>query len=301
MKLKTNIFTVSLIAVSVGLGAADFARAEIASKAYADSKAALQGTGAVQIANVDANGQYVRSGTAVGSLATKAELQAIELTPGPKGDDGADGADGAPGAAATITVGTVTTGAAGANATVTNAGTANAATFNFTIPRGADGAPGADGAKGDKGDTGSVAGVTSGAEVAGQYVSGVALNETTKNLEITRAELPAAPTSMALTKAADGTATTLGVLTSESTATSAMKQKTLTAGTNVTITGTADKITIAATDTNTTVLGTAATTGTGNVVTGITTSGNVVTAQKANVTIPVGSATGTTYANIWVE
>lgn len=54
-------------------------------------------------------------------------------------------------------------------------------------------------------------------------------------------------------------------------------------------------------DTNTTVLGTAATSGTGPVVTGITTSGNVVTAVKGNVQIPIGSATGATYATIWVE
>lgn len=48
----------------------------------------------------------------------------------PPGDDGA---------AATITVGTVTTGAPGSSATVTNAGTASAAIFNFSIPQGASG------------------------------------------------------------------------------------------------------------------------------------------------------------------
>ena len=49
--------------------------------------------------------------------------------------------DGEDGDAATVTVGTVTTGAAGSNATVTNSGTPQAAVFNFSIPRGADGDP----------------------------------------------------------------------------------------------------------------------------------------------------------------
>lgn len=52
------------------------------------------------------------------------------------------GAKGDPGAAATISVGTVTTGAAGSNAQVTNVGTASAAKFNFTLPRGATGQTG---------------------------------------------------------------------------------------------------------------------------------------------------------------
>lgn len=50
---------------------------------------------------------------------------------------------GDPGNAATISVGTVTTGAAGTNAQVTNVGTASAAKFNFTLPRGATGQTGA--------------------------------------------------------------------------------------------------------------------------------------------------------------
>ena len=52
---------------------------------------------------------------------------------GPKGD------------AATIGVGTVSTGEPGTSVEVTNSGTSSAATFNFTIPRGATGAPGAPG------------------------------------------------------------------------------------------------------------------------------------------------------------
>ena len=55
---------------------------------------------------------------------------------GLKGDKGDTGDTGTSGAAATVTVGSVTTGAPGSNATVVNAGTASAAVFNFTIPRG---------------------------------------------------------------------------------------------------------------------------------------------------------------------
>ena len=58
------------------------------------------------------------------------------------GSKGSDGYVGADGKAATIEVGSVTTGAAGSNASVTNAGTANAAKLNFTIPRGQTGEQG---------------------------------------------------------------------------------------------------------------------------------------------------------------
>lgn len=58
---------------------------------------------------------------------------------GPKGDTGAQGD---PGTAATVQVGTVSTGEAGSQASVTNAGNENAAVFNFTIPRGAQGVAG---------------------------------------------------------------------------------------------------------------------------------------------------------------
>lgn len=54
-----------------------------------------------------------------------------------------NGEDGDNGAAATLAVGTVTTGAPGTDAIVTNVGTANAAIFDITIPRGATGAAGA--------------------------------------------------------------------------------------------------------------------------------------------------------------
>lgn len=57
----------------------------------------------------------------------------------PKGDKGDPGSAGTPGAAATIAVGTTTTLPAGSSATVTNTGSSSAATFNFGIPKGADG------------------------------------------------------------------------------------------------------------------------------------------------------------------
>jgi hypothetical protein len=64
------------------------------------------------------------------------------------------GEKGATGNAATIAVGTVTTGAAGSSASVTNSGSAYAATFDFTIPQGDKGDTGETGPQGPKGDTG---------------------------------------------------------------------------------------------------------------------------------------------------
>ena len=68
------------------------------------------------------------------------------------GGSDSGGGGGTPGQAATIQVGSTTTGEPGTQAQVTNSGTANAAVFDFVIPRGADGAdggaPGADGAPG---------------------------------------------------------------------------------------------------------------------------------------------------------
>ena len=65
------------------------------------------------------------------------------------------GEKGATGNAATIAVGTVTTGAAGSSASVTNSGSAYAATFDFTIPKGDKGETGETGPQGPKGDTGA--------------------------------------------------------------------------------------------------------------------------------------------------
>lgn len=60
----------------------------------------------------------------------------------PKGHDGTNGIDGTDGTAATIAIGTVTTGEPGSSASVVNSGTATAAVFDITIPRGDKGDPG---------------------------------------------------------------------------------------------------------------------------------------------------------------
>ena len=80
------------------------------------------------------------------------------------------------GDAATLSLGTVSTGAAGSNAAITNTGTAGAATFNFTLPRGD---------KGETGNTGpantlTIAGVTTGSAGSSASVSvgGTAPNQT---------------------------------------------------------------------------------------------------------------------------
>ncbi len=63
---------------------------------------------------------------------------------GPQGEAGPQGEKGADGKSATITIGTVTTVSPVTPASVTNAGTATDAVFNFEIPKGQDGSGGAD-------------------------------------------------------------------------------------------------------------------------------------------------------------
>ena len=93
----------------------------------------------------------------------------------PRGDTGASGSTGntgstgASGAAATIAVGSVTTLSAGASATVANAGSSSAATFNFGIPTGATGASGSNGSNGSDGSDGSDG-------AAGQSVTSVSVS-----------------------------------------------------------------------------------------------------------------------------
>lgn len=70
---------------------------------------------------------------------------------GPKGDPGPKGTDGKDGTAATIKIGAVTTTAPGTNAKITNSGTANAAVFNFSIPKGEKGEKGNMGIQGPPG------------------------------------------------------------------------------------------------------------------------------------------------------
>ena len=77
------------------------------------------------------------------------------------GENYVDTGDRAQGDAATIEVGEVTTGAPGSSASVNNSGDANAAKFDFTIPRGDKGETGNTGPQGEvgpqglKGDTGA--------------------------------------------------------------------------------------------------------------------------------------------------
>ncbi len=119
--------------------------------ADAANTAALNAQNAADTAGVVSAQAQAAADTALQAAAqVQGKLDRGELT-GPKGDPGA------PGAAATVAVGTVTTGAAGSGAAVTNAGTASAAVFKFTIPRGDKGdtgLTGPQGLQGPKGDTG---------------------------------------------------------------------------------------------------------------------------------------------------
>ena len=119
--------------------------------ADAANTAALNAQNAADTAGVvSAQAQAAADAALQAAAQVQGKLDRGELT-GPKGDPGA------PGAAATVAVGTVTTGAAGSGAAVTNAGTASAAVFNFTIPRGDKGdtgLTGPQGLQGPKGDTG---------------------------------------------------------------------------------------------------------------------------------------------------
>lgn len=119
--------------------------------ADAANTAALNAQNAADTAGVvSAQAQAAADAALQAAAQVQGKLDRGELT-GPKGDPGA------PGTAATVAVGTVTTGAAGSGAAVTNAGTASAAVFNFTIPRGDKGdtgLTGPQGLQGPKGDTG---------------------------------------------------------------------------------------------------------------------------------------------------
>jgi hypothetical protein len=77
------------------------------------------------------------------------------IAAGPQGPQGEPGTPGAAGANASVTVGNTNTGAPGSDAAVTNSGTAQAAVFDFTIPRGETGNTGATGSTGAQGPTGA--------------------------------------------------------------------------------------------------------------------------------------------------
>ena len=112
---------------------------------------------------VEADGKlYIWTGTAFPANGAGVEFRGPEGPQGPKGDKGDKGDPGdpgpkgdpgntgSPGTAATIAVGAVTTGAPGSSASVQNVGTATAAEFNFTIPRGDKGDAGDDGRDGSR-------------------------------------------------------------------------------------------------------------------------------------------------------
>lgn len=102
-------------------------------------------------------------GTEATVVNTGTESDAVFVFTIPRGDKGEQGElgltgeQGETGQAATIAVGTVTTGEAGTDAEVTNAGTANAAIFNFVIPKGE---------KGDKGEDGQTKTYTAGTGIS---------------------------------------------------------------------------------------------------------------------------------------
>ena len=104
--------------------------ANVADKFIASAKATTLDPGSQATASVE--NQVLTIGVPKGDKGDK----------GDQGDKGETGDKGDPGTAATIAVGSVTGLDAGASPTVVNSGTANAARFDFGIP------------KGDKGDTG---------------------------------------------------------------------------------------------------------------------------------------------------
>lgn len=178
---------------------------------------------------------------------------------GDKGDTGATGPQGPQGNAATVSVGSTTTLSVGQDATVTNSGSIYNAVLDFGIPQGPQGPQGA---KGDKGDTGAqgetgprgpqgergtnatvYVGTTTTTNPGTQarvYNSGTDSNAVL-NFEIPRGDVgPSVPlvqeTGNSTTKAMSQNATTEALNG---------KQNTLTAGSNIQISGS----TISATDT----------------------------------------------------
>ena len=120
--------------------------------AGADGAQGPQGEGSATVAigtvttgNAGSSATVTNSGTTTASILNFTIPRGDTGNTGSQGIQGVAGNDGSDGAAATVSVGSTTTGNAGTNASVTNSGTSNAATLNFTIPRGDTGATGAAG------------------------------------------------------------------------------------------------------------------------------------------------------------
>lgn len=102
--------------------------------------AATVAVGTVTTGAAGSSATVTNAGTANDAVLNFAIPQGIQGIQGPQGIQGIQGIQGPQGVkgdTGTVAVGTVTTGAAGSSASVTNAGTATAAIFNFTIPQGA--------------------------------------------------------------------------------------------------------------------------------------------------------------------
>ena len=117
-----------------------------------DGAAATIAVGTVSTLAPGSNATVTNVGT---SNAAKFNFGIPRGDKGVKGDQGDVGPTGPQGTAATIAVGTVTASAPGGEAKVTNAGSVNAAVFDFVLPRGATGPKGDQGAPGQTGQQGA--------------------------------------------------------------------------------------------------------------------------------------------------
>lgn len=124
----------------------------------------------------------------------------------PRGDKGEAGLDGNDGKAATIKLGTVTTGKPGTSVQITNSGSENAATFNFTIPRGETGL------KGDKGDSGEAATIQIGSVTTGNAGTQATItNSGTNNAAVLNFTIPKGADGINGTNGKDGVAASIQV------------------------------------------------------------------------------------------
>ena len=181
---------------------------------------------------------------------------------GDKGDTGSQGPQGPQGNAATVSVGSTTTLPVGYDATVTNSGSIYNAVLDFGIPQGPRGPQGAKGDKGDKGDKGEQ-GNTGPTGQAGQnatvYIGttttlnpgsqATVYNSGTENNAVLNFGIPKGEKGdtgpMPTIAQTTGTSTTTVMSQKATTDALNTKQATLTAGSNISISGS----TISATDT----------------------------------------------------